>query len=107
MFIRSTMTVSVAGFILCSGLLPISEPSTSTLKPYDAWSDCEAFCNRASTEGNSEHVSAGMMCMMECDVAAQFEGQEIDDEATAALRDQLICAQKANTCTEVNACIQP
>ena len=97
--------ISAIVLLLCSGV--VSEPTSSELKPYDSWADCESFCERASTECNSPNVGEGVMCQMECDVAAQYEGQEITEPAAIAVRDQLLCVRYARTCDAVNTCLEP
>ena len=101
--IRIAIVLTMAT-LLCSGWI---SPSESEFTPYPAWNDCTAFCERASTQCDTPSVGEGVMCLMECDVAAQFEGQELTDPDIIAIRDQLICVQSATDCDAVHICLQP
>ena len=85
-------------------------PSTSAAEQpaaypsWDLWSDCTAFCEAAAACGLGD-AGGPMACVMRCDLAAQWEGQEQPNEVSEAIRDELVCAVGAGDCAALGRCL--
>jgi hypothetical protein len=56
--------------------------------------------------GLAEAGEPPMQCYMGCDIAAQWEGQPMPDEHSAAVRETLLCAVQAADCAALAACLK-
>ncbi len=83
---------------------PVEPAPEGPFPRWDLWSDCQAYCV-AVKACDLDAGGAPMDCYMGCDVAAQWEGQPMPDEHSAAVRELLLCAVKAADCAALTACL--